>query len=95
VLFRSAPSGNWNEASTELIRLNGGQPVIFSYGPDGKDQLKKEIMGEKGAASLVGDFATEPDSPENKLHIIDVPANADNVYANDQLREKLAKGISQ
>lgn len=90
-----APGGDWNEASTELIRLNGGQPVIFSYGPDGKDQLKKELMDPNGAASVISDFATEPDTPDNKHHIIDHPANADNVYSNDQLRDKLAKGILQ
>ncbi len=90
-----APGGDWNEASTELIRLNGGQPVIFSYGPDGKDQLKKEMMDPNGAASLISDFATEPDTPDNKHHIIDHPANADNVYSNDQLRDKLARGILQ
>lgn len=89
------PAGNWNEASTELIRLNGGQPVIFSYGPDGKDQLKKEVMGDNWAASLVGDFTPSPETPDNKEHIIDHPANADNVYSNDQLRDKLAKGILQ
>ncbi len=85
------PSSNhedWNEASTELIRLNGGVPVLFSYGPNGADQLTKDIMGDKGTASLVGDFEDET------LHgVIDNPLNYDNVYAKPELREKLAKGI--
>lgn len=82
--------GDWNLASTEIIRANGGKPVIFSYGPDGKEQLTKEIMGD-GAASLVGDFLPASPSAENQEDIIDHPANADNVYANEALKEKLAK----
>ena len=35
---------DWNEVSTKLIRLNGNQPLIFSYGPDGRDQLQREPM---------------------------------------------------
>lgn len=80
----------WNEASTEFIRMNGGAPVIFSYGADGKDQLTSIEMGTNAAASLVGDFEEEPPKPD---HVIDNPLNDDNVYANPQLREKLAKGL--
>ena len=83
----------WNEASTELIRLNGGQPVVFSWGPNGKDQLTKLAMepaaGAVAVASLVGDFE------QNDDHVVNNPLNDDNVYANPSLKEKLAKGIGK
>lgn len=83
---------SWNEASTEFIRLNGGQPIIMSYGPNGKDQLSKDAMeptgGDLAKVSLVGDFETES-GPE----AVDDPWNDDNVYSNPALKEKLAKGI--
>lgn len=78
-------TSSWNHTSTELVRLNGGRPVIFSYGPDGSEQLTRDAMGEEGLASLVGDFADN--------HLIDNPLNADNVYANPALKDKLAAGI--
>ena len=84
------PPLDWNEASTEFIRLNDGAPVIFSYGADGKDQLTRDAMTPDVKASLVGDF--EEDAPKPH-HVIDNPLNDDNVYANPQLREKLAKGL--
>jgi prepilin-type N-terminal cleavage/methylation domain-containing protein len=79
---------SWNEASTEFVRLNGGQPVIMSYGPDGKDQLTKDEMEPNAKASLVGDFETV-----TGFEGVDHPLNDDNVYANPTFREKLAKGI--
>ena len=81
---------DWNEASTELIRINGGQPVIFSYGPDGEDQLTSGAMGETAAASLVVDFEEEGEG----RHRIDQPLNADNVYADPTLKAKLARGLA-
>lgn len=80
----------WNEASTEIIRMNGGAPVIFSYGADGKEQLSPTAMGNNAAASLVGDFEEEPPKPD---HVVDNPLNDDNMYLNPQLRAKLAKGL--
>jgi len=78
----------WHRASTEMIRLNGGRPIIFSYGPDGKEQLSKTwMMPTGGKASLVADW-TSKDNPGK----IDDPLNADNVYADPALAEKLAKG---
>jgi len=77
----------WNEASTELIRMNGGQPIIMSYGPNGKDQLTKDAMEPNAKASLVGDFEYLDD------HVVNDPLNADNVYSNPALKEKLGKGI--
>lgn len=80
----------WNEVSTELIRLNGGQPIIMSYGPNGKDQLTNDAMEPNAKASLVGDFASDSPVPR----VVDDPMNADNVYANPALKEKLAKGLA-
>ncbi|MGD2108019.1 MAG: type II secretion system protein [Phycisphaerae bacterium] len=92
-----APSSNhedWNQAATQLVRLNGGQPVIMSYGPDGGQQFEKEIMepagGETGVASLVGDWVGEPNDPRFQ---IDHPLNADNLYADPALKDKLEAGI--
>lgn len=86
----------WNEASTEIIRMNRGQPLIFSYGPDGKDQLTREWMVDQPAthtagesmpakASLITDF--EDDHKVNHL------LNADNVYLDPTLKDRLNKGI--
>jgi len=80
----------WNEASAEMIHLNGGAPIIFSWGPDGKDQLTKDAMEPNAKASLIGDFEDNNDD-----HVVTNPLNDDNVYANPVLREKLAKGIAQ
>ena len=86
--IKSSNHNRWNKASTELIRMNLGQPIIMSYGPNGKDQLTRDAMGDEANASLVGDFMDgDPQSP-----IIDNPYNDDNVYSNPTLREKLAKG---
>ncbi len=90
---RSKNHRGWNKGSTEIVRLNGGVPVVFSYGANGKDQLTSEMMGNSGAASLIGDFEPEAPSASDQEDVIDHPANADNVYANPALKEKLAKGI--
>jgi hypothetical protein len=83
-------TGGWNQAATRIVRLNGGQPVIFSYGPNGKEQLTREQMevGGDGVASLVGDFLGLSGTEGQ----IDNPLNADNVYADPTLKVKLAKG---
>ena len=92
-----APSSNhgfWNQASTEMIRLNGGKPIIMSYGPNGGKQFEQEVMdpsgGEKGVASLVGDWMDQSDTVHRINHFL----NADNLYANPELKEKLAEGIA-
>ncbi|MCH9001654.1 MAG: type II secretion system protein [Planctomycetes bacterium] len=81
------PSNNavadWNRASTEMIRLNNGRPIIMSWGPDGEDQLTQEAQQDP-TASLVGDW-----DDNNK---IDNPFNEDNVFADDTLNKKLAEG---
>lgn len=78
---------DWNDISTELVRLNGGQPLIMSYGPDGKEQLTQSAMASAPSASLVGDL-----SSDNHDHLLNNPFNNDNVYSNTGLAEKLAKG---
>ncbi len=89
----SRPSTNllqWNEASTELVRLNGGQPVLISYGPDGAEQLKADVMGLAADATVAVDF----DEPNPKVHgVVDHEFNADNVYGNESLKTKLTKGV--
>ncbi|MCH7591491.1 MAG: type II secretion system protein [Planctomycetes bacterium] len=83
---RSQNHQDWNRVSTQLIRLNSNQPLIFSYGPDGRDQLTKDAMGTAADASIPTDFAQDPPAPPNKL---DHAYNADNVYVDETLKEKL------
>jgi prepilin-type N-terminal cleavage/methylation domain-containing protein len=87
------PSSNhaeWRQASTQMITLlNAGRPIIMSYGPDGKEQLKADAMKDSAEASLHNDWGLwgEPQK-------IDHPLNEDNVYADDGLAEKLAEGLT-
>jgi len=86
---------SWNSASTEIIKLNRGQPLVFSYGRDGPDQLKQEVMEtgilpDGGEASLTGDF--ENNQPPNKGGAVRHLMNQDNVYLDPQLAERLAGG---
>jgi hypothetical protein len=76
----------WNYASTAIIRMNANEPLVFSYGPDGKEQLTKDTMEADEKASLVGDFG-DKDADDGKVDDI---MNADNVYLDDSLRDKLA-----
>ena len=83
----------WNEASTGIIKLNRGQPLIFSYGPDGPEQLVKDVMigptgGSPGIASLTGDF--EANAPPAAIKGQTSPLmNEDNVYLDPRFQEKL------
>ncbi|UCE59612.1 MAG: type II secretion system protein [Phycisphaerales bacterium] len=77
----------WNQTSTEIIRLNRGQPVIMSYGADGKEQLRKDVLDADPSASLLGDWAGEEVDQR-----INNPYNEDNIYADPELSEKLAAG---
>ncbi len=81
----------WNEAATEMVRLNDGRPVIFSWGPDGEEQLTAELMGVNAAVSVVGDFENVNGLTEEER--MDDPLNADNVYANVALKVKLDRGL--
>ena len=77
---------DWNEVSTKLVRRNGNQPLIFSYGPDGRDQLSEEGMkGSLQPASIVGDYA-HPALPG----VLDHPFNNDNVYLDPTLKDRLS-----
>jgi hypothetical protein len=84
--LESSNRKGWNEGATEMIQLNGGKPILFSYGPDGAEQLTEEQMGNDAAASLIVDFEDD--------HKVNHPLNADNVYSNPELKELLAKGIA-
>ncbi len=86
----SSNAPGWNQAATEMIRLNGGQPIIMSYGPNGREQLTRDVQTEsEGAASPAGDWVDGADYQR-----IGDSYNADNVYADPALGEKLAKGVS-
>ena len=82
---------SWNRASTEMIRLNGGVPIIMSYGANGKEQCTQEMMDTTARESLVADWS-ELVLTSAKQNKIDHPLNADNVYADSGLAEKLAGG---
>lgn len=71
-----------------MVKLNGDQPVIFSYGPNGREQMTREVMGDTGAASLVTDWVSNGGRLLNAL-------NADNIYAQEGLAAKLTKGVSE
>ncbi|MFQ5591514.1 MAG: type II secretion system protein [Phycisphaerae bacterium] len=87
---RSSNHASWNQASTELIRLNGGRPIIMSYGPDGPRQLVQDVQ-QDATANLVGDWADQtPGVPR-----IDNTFNQDNIYANPDLAAKLVERASQ
>ncbi len=75
---------DWNQASSDMVRLNGGQPIIFSWGANGKEQLTQEVFKDSPTASMITDWMAN-------LRI-DNPLNDDNVYAEDALREKLRVG---
>lgn len=85
--IESSNHPNWKLASTEMIRLNGNHPILVSYGPDGRDQLTQEYMGDNAAATLVGDWTLD-----TTVGRIDHPTNADNVYVDPDLGRKLAEG---
>ena len=87
-LTESRNCADWNQASTEFIRMNGGKPVIFSYGPNGRDQLSKDVQTADNTASLVGDWMDSTDSSPR----INNPYNTDNIYADPGLAEKLSAG---
>jgi len=78
----------WNQASTEMIRLNGDEPILMSYGPDGRDQLAREAIDADDTAVLVRDWVG---AGTNQGGVLDNPLNLDNVFANPELKEKLTK----
>lgn len=87
---KSSNSADWNEGATEMIALNKGKPIVMSYGPDGREQLTKDAMvspEETPPASLIGDFEDN--------HRVDHRLNQDNIYADPELKRKLATGIAE
>ncbi len=91
VVTKSGNSGDWNQASTQMIRRNNSQPIIFSYGANGSDQLTKDIMTSDitGEVTLIQDWMGGGSLGTKQQ--IDHPLNVDNVYANPQLKDRLAK----
>ena len=82
------PSTNhldWNQAATEMVRLNGGRPIIMSYGANGRSQL--EDTATDAGVLLHVDWATN-NKITNSLH-------DDNVYADPSLADKLRTGDTQ
>jgi hypothetical protein len=72
------------------VKLNNNQPILFSYGPNGKDQLTSDAMAvghDSAAASIAGDWAA------NNYMSLTNPLNQDNIYAHESLAEKLAQGL--
>ena len=79
---RNGGSQDWNRASTQMIALNGGAPIIMSYGPDGHEQLKK--VNIEASSLLIDDWLDG--------RRVDHPLNDDNVYADPALGRALARG---
>lgn len=82
---QSSNTPDWNENVTAMVALNKGKPIVMSYGPNGRDQLKREVLEPTPQASLIGDFT------DNKR--IDESLNQDNIYADPELKLRLADGI--
>lgn len=78
---------DWNRVSTELIRINGGAPIVMSYGPDGRDQLSKVLLDSDPTNTILGDWMDDQ-RLSNAL-------NADNVFATDALATTLKRGLAQ
>ena len=80
----------WNEASTKLVKLNDGQPIIMSYGHNGPEQLTKAQMepteSARAAATLIVDFRDDGK--------INNPLNDDNVFPDDATKDKLYNGAA-
>lgn len=74
--------------STYLIQQNRGQPVLVSYGPDGPDQFSPDfaINNDNDAPDLIQDFAGNDGTTPSA---IDNPLNADNVYLDPALSERI------
>lgn len=73
---------DWNRVSTEMIRVNNGQPIIMSFGPNGKDQLAGADPDIR--TLMLGDWADD--------QRINHPMNDDNIYVVPELAVKLRDG---
>jgi len=83
----STNHAGWKQASTGMIRLNGSQPIIMSYGPNGEEQLGALYQQDNPLALLHADWVDG--------EAIDDAMNDDNVYVDEALIEKLRKGDLQ
>lgn len=90
---KSTNHRDWNEVSTGMVRLNGGQPILCSYGPDGPEQLTQDVVtaGQTPGlgnppATLLQDWMDDDDAR------IDSPLNEDNLYSDPTLKKKLRRG---
>lgn len=84
----------WNEASTQMVRRNGNKPLIVSYGPNGKDQLTEDLLSSATeTTSMVGDWMN--DGLDSRKGRIDDALNADNIYPDPRLRDRLAGTTSR
>jgi prepilin-type N-terminal cleavage/methylation domain-containing protein len=81
----SSNHADWNRASTEMIRLARGQPILMSYGPDGRDQFHTEPT-DGDEVLLHDDWVTD--------RKINNPFNADNVFSEPGLAETLREGAA-
>jgi len=85
-----APSSNhpaWNRVSTEWILLNGGAPVLMSYGPNGREQLRQALVDRDPTRTVLGDWMDD----QRLSHEL----NADNVFVNEALAATLKRGLAQ
>ncbi len=78
---------DWNRMSTEWVKLNGGTPVLMSYGPNGREQLTKALLDADPTHTVLGDW--EDDRRLNN------ELNADNVFVDDALGATLRRGLGQ
>lgn len=90
-VLESSNHSLWGPASTAMVQRNGSQPVIVSYGPNGKEQLSKEVQDADARASMVGDWmeGTTLTAAQANLGVIDNPLNRDNVYADPIVKQRL------
>ncbi len=78
------PDGERLASCAFLMGKNRGQPLLVSYGPDGRDQRSPDFV-ENAGRDLVADFALLEPPP----HIIDHPLNEDNIYLDETLADRL------
>ncbi len=71
----------WYQVSSNLVAQNGGRPVLMSWGPDGREQLTRDLQTAEPTASVVGDLAVHT--------FLRNPLNRDNVFADPALKQKL------
>jgi type II secretory pathway pseudopilin PulG len=81
----STNHADWNQAATEMVRLNGGRPIIMSYGANGRSQL--EDTSTDPSVLLHVDWAANGKTT-NSLQ-------DDNIYADPSLADKLRRGDTQ